>query len=147
MTRIKLRLYPTIAAVIAGLHISAAIPAAAAHLQNAQPTGLWINPAHSVKVVTAACGAALCGRIAWANNTAIDDAQAGGVAQLAGTEVLQDYHQTGPTTWQGRVLVPDMGRTFSSRLTLVDIDRLKVSGCVLGGLLCKSQVWTRAGQP
>ena len=137
-----------IAAIIACIAIGNAMPAAATtRALTAQPTGLWINPAHSVQVVTATCGTALCGWIAWADRKAVDDARDGGVAQLTGTEILEDCHRLGQGKWQGRVRIPDMGRTFSSTLTLVDADRLKVSGCVLGGFLCKSQVWTRTGHP
>lgn len=151
-TRTKTNPCRTFAAIIACIFIAASTPATAAtRVQIALPTGLWINPTHSVEVTTVPCGVALCGRISWANSLAIADARDGGVMQLTGTEILEDYHRTGPATWQGRVLVPDMGRSFHSTLTLVDAERLKVSGCVLGGLFCKSQIWIHvpmgAGQP
>lgn len=143
INHILLDLRRSVAAIISFVLISGAMPAAAVTcVPTAQPTGVWINRAHSVEIVTAACGAALCGRITWANSTALNDARAGGVLQLTGTEILEDYHRADPASWQGRVLIPDMGRTFYSTLTLVDSDRLKISGCILGGLLCKSQVWT-----
>ena len=148
ITRITRNLRPAAAAIIACVLIGGALPAAAiTRIQSAEPTGLWINPAHSVEVATAVCGAALCGRITWANSTALGDARAGGVLQLTGTEILENYHRSGAASWHGRILVPDMGRTFSSTLTLVGADRLRISGCLLGGLLCKSQIWTRVEQP
>lgn len=148
MKSIKLDLRRIAAAIMACVLVGAAMPAAAVvRVQVAAPTGLWVNPARSVKVATAPCGAALCGRVAWASGAASTDARAGGTPRLAGTEILQDYHRAGAATWQGRVLVPDMGRTVDSTLTLLDTDRLKVSGCVLGGLFCKSQIWTRVEQP
>jgi uncharacterized protein (DUF2147 family) len=42
------------------------------------------------------------------------------------------------------VFVPDMKRKFYSRIEQQGPDKLKISGCILGGLLCKSQYWTRA---
>ncbi|MGE1070903.1 DUF2147 domain-containing protein, partial [Pantoea agglomerans] len=37
----------------------------------------------------------------------------------------------------------DRGRSFSSTIEQIDADRLKISGCLLRGWLCKSQIWTR----
>ena len=36
-----------------------------------------------------------------------------------------------------------MGRRFSSEIDAISPTRLKVKGCILGGLICKSQVWSR----
>ena len=33
------------------------------------------------------------------------------------------------------------------KIQLIDESQLKVSGCVLGGMLCRSQVWTRSDGP
>jgi uncharacterized protein (DUF2147 family) len=108
------------------------------------PLGVWINPHANVKVATVNCGGKLCGAVVWANDEAKQDARDGGVAQLIGTQLLQDYEQTGPGKWTGRVFVPDMGRTFYSTITQLDPSSLKISGCILGGWICKSQVWRRA---
>jgi uncharacterized protein (DUF2147 family) len=37
-----------------------------------------------------------------------------------------------------------MGRTFYSTITRLNPQALKISGCILGGLICKAQVWHRA---
>jgi uncharacterized protein (DUF2147 family) len=36
-----------------------------------------------------------------------------------------------------------MGRRFSSQINELPTGQLKIKGCILGGLICKSQVWTR----
>jgi uncharacterized protein (DUF2147 family) len=41
------------------------------------------------------------------------------------------------------VFVPDMGRRFASQIDQLSPGRMRVRGCILGGLLCKSQNWTR----
>jgi uncharacterized protein (DUF2147 family) len=105
--------------------------------------GIWINPRGTVAVRTAQCGARLCGHIVWASPEAAADARDGGVQRLVGTELLQDYRAIGPGRWSGRVFVPDMGRSFSSTLQQLGPDSLKIQGCVIGGLLCKSQTWHR----
>jgi len=36
------------------------------------------------------------------------------------------------------------GKTVSGNLVLKDANTLRVEGCLLGGLLCRSEIWTRA---
>ena len=105
--------------------------------------GKWINPPRSVVVTTGECHAKLCRWIRWASTEAQADAADAGVTTLIGTELLQDYHASGRGRWTGRVLVPDMGKTFTSTLEQMDANRLKISGCLLGSWFCKSQIWVR----
>lgn len=105
--------------------------------------GTWINPRGTVKVATGNCAGKLCGWVVWAAPQALADARAGGVTRLIGTELLQNYHAIGPRRYQGQVFVPDMGRTFYSTIEQRDASDLKISGCILGGIICKSQTWRR----
>jgi uncharacterized protein (DUF2147 family) len=74
---------------------------------------------------------------------ALADAREGGVSKLLGTALLQDYRETEKNHWAGRVYVPDMGKTYSATIEQIDVDQLKISGCVLGGWICRSQIWRR----
>lgn len=112
------------------------ISSSLAHIQ-------WLGPYRNVKVETGDCNGNLCGWVVWATPEAEAEAREGGVQHLVGTELLQDYRQVARDRWQGRVFVPDMGRTFYSTITRLDPGRLKISGCILGGLVCKSQIWRR----
>lgn len=105
--------------------------------------GTWVNPKGSVKVQTGGCGDKLCGWVIWANPQATTDAHEAGIDKLIGITLLQDYHATGPGRWQGRVYVPDMGKTYYSTIRQLDPNSLKISGCILGGWICKSQTWQR----
>ena len=107
------------------------------------PIGRWTNPQGSVRVETAPCDGKLCGWVVWASPRAMADAIKGGSSKLIGLELLRDYHPAGSGMWRGTVYVPDMGRAFSSRISQLDGNHLKVSGCILAGLLCKSQIWKR----
>ncbi len=109
-----------------------------------QAHGIWVNPHDNVKVETGDCGGKLCGWVVWATPEAEQDARDGGVQKLVGTELLQNYRQTSGNRWQGRVFVPDMGRTFYSTITREEPGALRISGCILGGLVCKSQLWRKA---
>ena len=97
----------------------------------------------SVAVRTGACGDKLCGWVVWANGSARSDAKDSGVADLIGTRLLEDYRQDGRHAWSGTVYVPDMGRRFASQIEQPSPGQLKIKGCIMGGLICRSQLWTR----
>ena len=105
--------------------------------------GTWVNPDGTVAVKTGNCAGRLCGWISWASPEALQDAKDSGVEKLIGTELLQDYRAEAPGRWRGTVYVPDMGHSFSSRITQLSPYKLKISGCLLGGFICKSQVWRK----
>ncbi|MBO9575488.1 MAG: DUF2147 domain-containing protein [Sphingobium sp.] len=105
--------------------------------------GRWINPKGSVTVETQPCGAHLCGKVDWVSADALKDARDAGVPSPIGIQLLQDYARSPSGVWHGRVYVPDLGRTFSSTITVENPDTLKISGCILAGLICKSQLWHR----
>lgn len=109
----------------------------------ATPFGLWQNPKGTLLVRTHSCGSLLCGNIVWAGPKAIADARDAGVTSLIGTELLSDYRASGAGRWTGQVYVPDQGRRFYSTIELKSPDSLRISGCILGGLICKHQEWTR----
>ena len=105
--------------------------------------GTWRNPKNSVAVRTGACGERLCGWIVRASDKAKADAKRGGVDPLVGTALLRDYRPAGRDKWSGSVFIPDMGRTFESTVRMVDANTISVRGCLIGGFICKSQIWTR----
>ncbi|MEA3034102.1 MAG: hypothetical protein QOH86_2118, partial [Sphingomonadales bacterium] len=117
---------------------SAAAAAGASDLQ-----GVWVNPKNSIAVRTQACGGRLCGYVVWLSAKATADAKESGVANPIGAEVLRGYRPGADGAWHGIVYVLDMGRSFRSTLTEVDPNDLRISGCWLGNLLCRSQTWHR----
>jgi len=67
-------------------------------------------------------------------------------AEIIGMEVIRHGRASkkGPTIYDGRVLDPEEGKEYSGYLTMLDGGtKLKMSGCVLFGLICRSQVWER----
>lgn len=107
------------------------------------PIGLWQNPKGTILVRTHSCGPLLCGDIVWAGLKAITDARDAGVTTLVGTELLSNYRASGKGRWTGQVYVPDQGRRFASTIELKTPNSLRISGCILGGLICKHQEWAR----
>jgi uncharacterized protein (DUF2147 family) len=110
--------------------------------------GVWMNPYSSVAVEIAPCAEKVCGRVVWASKDANDDARDAGVDKLIGTELLEGYTSRGDGTWKGTVYVPDLKGHFSSTIKSQGPSTLKISGCLLGGFICKSQEWQRfTGRP
>jgi len=138
---------PAASLLFAALALVTAITSPVAQAQTtAAPgelSGTWVNPRGSVKVKTGECGTDVCGWIVWANDQAMSDAREAGVDKLVGTMLLKDYRTVSPDHWEGHVYVPDMGGTYFSRMERLDPEHLKISGCVLGGWICKSQVWLK----
>ncbi|MCW3835576.1 DUF2147 domain-containing protein [Sphingomonas canadensis] len=105
--------------------------------------GTWRNPQNSVHVKVHRCGDATCGTVVWANEKAKADARRGGTDPLVGVQLFQDFRPAGKDVWRGRVYVPDIGKTFSGTVTRIDDRTLVGKGCLLGGLGCRSQTWSR----
>lgn len=132
--------------VIGGLLLGLALAAPAPAQVQVLPDpvfGVWRNPKGSVHLEIRPCGGQTCGYVVWANAEAQADARKGGTPQLIGQQLLRDFARDDEGQWKGKVFVPDLGMTFSGRVSVADKDRLKAKGCVLGNFLCKSQVWTR----
>lgn len=122
-----------------GLATLCAVPASAAD----KSFGIWKNPSGSVHVRAQPCGERMCGVVVWANEKATADAKRGGTDQLVGAELFRDFVLEKPGRWRGKVFVPDIGKTFSGTVTVIDDHTLKGEGCLLGRIACKSQTWTR----
>lgn len=105
--------------------------------------GVWSNPKGSVQVKTGTCGDKLCGVVVYASQKAQADAKKAGAQPLIGTTLLRGYRANGSAQWAGEVYVPDRKASYYSTIQLVDAQTLKVSGCILSGLICKSQIWHR----
>ena len=127
-----------------GLGLIAATSISVASAKTSVPSainGTWLNPDGTVAVRTGDCAGRLCGWISWASPEALQDAKDSGIERLIGTELLQKYRSEAPGRWRGTVFVPDMGHSFKSRITQLSQNDLKISGCLFGGFICKSQVW------
>ncbi|PZU58018.1 MAG: DUF2147 domain-containing protein [Sphingobium sp.] len=109
--------------------------------------GIWRNPSGSVHVRAEPCGKAMCGVVLWANDKAKADAARGGTDPLVGESLFQDFRQEAPDLWRGRVFVPDIGKTFSGTIRVIDANHIEGKGCLIGRVGCRSQIWTRVPPP
>ncbi len=121
------------------LALAAMIAAADAPIE-----GRWKNPSGRVVVQIEACGSALCGSVISAAESAKADARRGGTANLVGTQLMSGFKPAGAGKWRGRMFVPDINHRSKAELALVGSNQLKVTGCMVGRMICKSQLWSRA---
>lgn len=105
--------------------------------------GTWRNPKNTVHVEIKPCGEKVCGYVVWANAKAQADAREGGTTNLIGSQLLREFAPDDNGGWKGKVFVPNRNMTLSGTARPVSATSLVARGCLLPGILCKSQVWTR----
>lgn len=96
--------------------------------------GTWLRESGASRVRFSKCGEAMCGIIVWLKD-------ANGPAKI-GQRVFFDMKADGPGKWQGSAFNPEDNKNYSGTMFLQGA-QLKTSGCVLGGLICRSVNWTR----
>ena len=104
---------------------------------------VWRNPQNSVHVWVHPCGKSRCGTVVWANDKAKADSARGGTPNLVGTELFRDFKEVSPKVWKGKVFVPDLNKVFTGTGTIKDSNTVVARGCLIAGMGCKSQTWTR----
>jgi uncharacterized protein (DUF2147 family) len=115
-----------------------ALPSAAAA---APIEGKWQNPKDSVIVDVRPCGSATwCGRVSWASPKA--KRKADGRLRV-GTQLLSGLKADGRGGYKGRAYEPRRRIRANATIRNAGRNALIVRGCALGGLICKSQRWTR----
>lgn len=112
--------------------------------------GIWQSEAGDtgsfilVEIAPCATDAAkLCGIIIDTGNVVPANADPKRREELVGKFVIRDMEPDGAGEWDnGTIWAPDDDKTYDSKMQLKD-GTLEVSGCVLAGLICRGQDWTR----
>ena len=111
------------------------------------PTGVWMRSSGSSKIRIDSCGSALCGTVVWEKNPRNDTFNPDPAKRgepITGRRVLLGMKPSGTADqWKGEVYNAEDGKTYTGYITLQSESTLKLQGCVLGGLICKSQTWAR----
>ena len=121
----------------------------------ADPNGTWLTQTGTSRVRIADCGGALCGTIVWLKEpndpdtgkpkTDKNNSDASRRSRpLIGTQIVLGMKPAGTDKWTGQVYNAEDGKTYSGNLTYSGGNSLQLQGCALGGLVCKSQTWTKA---
>ena len=108
--------------------------------------GRWKSPGGNSIIEIAPCGTSTCGTVAWASAKAKKDASKA-TDQLVGTQLLTALEQKREGRWQGKLFVPDKNIRAAAKIELAKTGQLKVSGCLAGKALCKTELWTRLDGP
>lgn len=125
------------------LAVGGAVWASAALAQDI--AGTWLTEGGRSQVRIAPCGQSRCGTIIWTKADAKDVNNpdlAKRDKSLIGLRLFSGGRPNGET-WTGELYNPLDGRTYAGKMRLVSPSQLELSGCVLAGLICKSQAWTR----
>jgi uncharacterized protein (DUF2147 family) len=113
----------------------------------AEPTGEWLVADGTARVRITPCGDALWGVIAWTKSAPGRDENNPDPAKrkrsVLGMPILLNMKRAASNRWDGEVYNAKDGSTYSSHISLVRADVLRIDGCVLGGLFCGGENWTR----
>ena len=123
--------------------ILSSLALAAAPAQAQALEGKWTNYKKNVVVEVERCGAAYCGRVVQASAKAQEKARKGGTPRLIGTQILTGLKPIGDGKFRGRAFVPKRNLHATATVRQINANVMQVQGCVLGGLLCDSEKWTR----
>lgn len=89
-------------------------------------------------IVIAPCGPAFCGKIGASFKEDGTEYDSGNKGKM----IVIDMVPAGDGTYEGSVYRPSNDKTYVGNI-VVSGDNLKLAGCVLGGLICAKQSWTR----
>ncbi|MBN8920059.1 MAG: DUF2147 domain-containing protein, partial [Rhizobiales bacterium] len=131
-----------IGAAALGATALAAAPAGAT-----EPIGEWLVANGAAKIKIDKCGESLWGIISWEMTPGGRDVNNPDASKrdrpTLGLPILREMKATAPNKWEGEVYNAENGKVYSSQITPVGADRLKIEGCVLG-FLCGGETWTKA---
>ena len=116
------------------LAILGALLAATPALAADELTGDWKRGDGKARVRIAPCGASLC-----ATNTWIGDPSSG---EKVGDRLVMTVKKSGEGTYTGSAHDPQRDLNLSMTIKVAQ-NSFTSSGCVLGGVLCRTMTWSR----
>lgn len=96
-------------------------------------SGTWARGDGNAKVRISPCGGSLCAVNIWIRNPG---------DEKVGDRLVLTVKPTKPGVLEGTAFDPQRNLRFSSRITL-NGNSMTTSGCVLGGIICRTVSWTR----
>ena len=133
--------------VIAPLTAAAKMPSKEAVDKRA--LGFWEPPDMDAIISSATCGETLCARLVhheyedYAQTDVNNPDPSLRARPLHGLAIINGLRAVKSGLWRGGAFYdPRTGKTYSSKLKVLDANRVKISGCI-APRLCKGYVWTR----
>jgi uncharacterized protein (DUF2147 family) len=97
--------------------------------------GTWSRDNGALQVKFDSCGDAICGNIVWIKPGSDSKAK-------VGQRLFFDMRPAGANSWTAKAVNPDSGSIYSGKMSIAG-STLTTSGCIIGGLICKSANWRR----
>ncbi len=131
---------------LAALVFAAAIPAAAfAAAEDA--IGTWNTDMGGVTQVYS-CPGGICIKVVTPNKDRAVDANNPDPAlkgrPMAGAVIMSGAVKDGADRWKGEIYNSEDGKLYRGYVEVKSKEEVKLEGCILGGLVCKSHSWHRA---
>ena len=103
--------------------------------QAADPYGTWTRPSTGSQIAFYDCGGKLCAKVASVKDKSKQD--------TVGKVIMTGAAKSGNNTWKGDLLNLEDGKTYTGTVTLEGPKALNLTGCVLGGIICKGETFTK----
>jgi uncharacterized protein (DUF2147 family) len=123
----------------------------------ADPRGVWLVEDQTGQIEIENCAGALWGILVWERMPGHDTENPDpslrgrptlGIPILLGMRPAPEPHaEAPPAIWRGQIYNSRNGKTYEASIKPVGPDVLHLEGCVLGGLFCGGQSWTRVKTP
>jgi uncharacterized protein (DUF2147 family) len=144
----RMRVLITLMLAAVGLYAASA-PALA--LKDNDVFGKWRDVESGGLLEIYPCGGAVCIKIAQVTKPGVpkdvnNPDRALRNRPLLGVVIMADGTKSGPAVWGGHLYNTQDGRTYKGSIKLVSEKKVKVSGCVLGGLICSGREWRKVGK-
>jgi uncharacterized protein (DUF2147 family) len=117
------------------------------------PTGEWVVANGHGHVQIENCGGSLWGIVSWEERPGRDNENPDPALRgrpTLGMPILLDMKPTvvhnwgnSEQRWKGEVYSPENGKTYSASIWLTSPNTMLILCCVLGGIICGGQEWTR----
>lgn len=108
--------------------------------------GTWLTEDGQSRVKIASCGSAVCATIVWVREPGRDENNPDPSLRgrdIVGVQLTHDMRHARDGGWAGSIYNPDNGKTYAATMRQQGEDRLDVGGCVMAGLICGSETWSR----
>ena len=114
----------------------------------ADPSGLWKSETGLSHYQVRHCGQGICVRIAWiVEGPDVRDIHNPDPSkqkrQVIGIDIVSNARRAAPNRWAGNIYNFKNGKTYDGWAEIDQSDRLRMAGCVFGGLICLTQTLSR----
>ncbi len=109
--------------------------------------GAWRDTETGGVTSVYSCGAGICIKVVTPGKGREIDAKNKNPAlkgrSMAGAVIMEGAEKAGADRWKGKLYNSEDGDTYTGYVISTAKDEVKLEGCIMGGLLCKSHVWKR----